>query len=546
MRAKLKSTAEKSCFYNFLYRVMSYNAVLQMKPSSGQTETAAQAPKSKIGFAALPILLLCIFAVALTAERLLVPQMPLSPDSTAYAIIGHELLNGQTLYTDIWDHKPPLIYIAYAAAEMLLGRSAQTIVLLNIFVSLLAMFGLFYAGRAGRGGIASGLWAAVLWAIVSGTFELEGRDPNTEVFINACVVWAFALLAKNRAGGFSAKHLIFLGLLFTFGSFFKPVVVAYALFLMGAHVAFPHVGTSRKKALIDAFVVGAIGAVSWILMFGYFAATNRFEIFYQTIVSYNSHYSNNVLVNIVAPLRGRSEMFLDFMNPLAVCLVAGLILAFIYNRRQAALLAAFVASTWIAIALPGRFYAHYFQLWLPVLIVASSWAIGHFTVSEKVQLRFASYAAGMILAGILIFNQISPYQSALAKDWTPFVNPPLVAGEDTARQINNLLNEDETFLLWGNTPNLYFLSGRKPPTAILFQQHLNESPLAERLRNRVKADLAQRQPELLIAESGKPSAPDWIAHDYEPAPIFESKNTYTFYMRRGGRLARQFGSAIDK
>jgi hypothetical protein len=228
------------------------------------------------------------------------------------------------------------------------------------------------------------------------------------------------------------------------------------------------------------------------------------------------------------------------MNPLAVCIIIGLIFTFIYNRRQAALLAAFAASTWIAIALPGRFYPHYFQLWLPPLIVGSSWAIGHFAVSEKLQLRLASFAAGVILTVILIFNQISPYQSALAKDWTPFINPPLIAGEETARQINNLLTEDETFLVWGNTPNLYFLSGRKPPTAILFQQHLNESPVSELLINRVKADVARARPELLIVESGKPSAPDWIARYYEPIPIYQNKNTYAFYMRRGGRLAHQF------
>jgi len=518
-----------------------------MKLSAGETKTVDQTAKSKIGLAALPVVLLFVFATALAVDRLIVPQMPLSPDATAYAIIGHELLDGQALYTDVWDHKPPVIYTVYAAAEILLGYSPQTIVLLNIFASLLVMFGLFYAGKAGRGGIISGLWAAVLWIIVSGTFELEGRDPNTEVFINVCGIWAFAILVKSRKEGLSTKHAILVGLLFTFGSFFKPVFVAYAVFLMCAHVAFPHGGAAnRKKALTDALLIGAVGAISWILMFGYFAATNRFEIFYDTIVSYNSYYSGNILANIFAPFRGRSEMFLDFMNPLAGCAIAGLILAFIYNRRQAALLAAFVASTWIAIALPGRFYAHYFQLWLPVLIVGSSWAIGHFAASEKIQLRLASYAAGIVLAGILVFNQISPYQSAWAKDWTPFINPPLVAGAETARQINSLLTEDETFLLWGNTPNLYFLSGRKPPTAILFEQHLNESPVSERLVNRVKDDLARRRPELLIAESGKRLAPDWIARDYEPLPIPQNKNTYSFYMRRGGRLATQFDSAAQK
>ncbi len=108
------------------------------------------------------------------------------------------------------------------------------------------------------------------------------------------------------------------------------------------------------------------------------------------------------------------------------------------------------------------------------------------------------------------------------------------------------MTRDETFLVWGNTPNLYRLSGRKPPTAILFQQHLNESPVSELLVNRVKVDLARTRPELLITESGKPPAPDWIAQDYEPIPIPQDKDTYTFYMRQGGRLAIQFDSVVEK
>jgi hypothetical protein len=93
---------------------------------------------------------------------------------------------------------------------------------------------------------------------------------------------------------------------------------------------------------------------------------------------------------------------------------------------------------------------------------------------------------------------------------------------------------------------LYFLSGRKPPTPFLFQQHLNESPVSEQLINRVKADLAQVRPELLIAESGKPPVSDWIAQDYELMPIPQNKNTYAFYMRRDGRLFNQFKSSVDK
>lgn len=504
--------------------------------------------RSRSSFPPFFVILLAFFSILLVAERLFIPQMPFNPDAGAYAVIAHELLNGQTLYIDIWDHKPPVIYMTYAVAEMLLGYSDLTIIILNLFAAILVLFGLFFAGKTGRGETISGLWAAALWVVVSGTFQIEGRDPNTEIFINVCMIWAFALLAKDREDGLTAKTSIIIGLLFTLGSFYKPVVIAYAAFLACAHVLFPpDYMTDRRKAFTDVLIMCAVGVIGWTMMFGYFAATGRFEIFYKTIVSYNSYYSGDIWSNIIAPLQGRSELFLDFMNPLAVFSFIGIILFFIPYRRQSVLLAAFVAATWIAIALPGRFYVHYFQLWLPPLIVGASWTIGFFANSEKWQLKLISHLSGIVLICVLIINQLPSYKSAMKEDWADFINPPLIAGEETARKINNLLAENETFLLWGNTPNLYFLTRRPPPAVILFEQHLDDSPVFEQLRSRTAADLAHSRPEILVAESGKSPVPEWIARDYELMPISQDEKTYTFYMRRGGRLDNQFkGLAVEK
>ena len=525
---------------------MSYNAVLNVKTSPDQYDIAGKTASSKFAFAALPIVILLALSAILIVERLSVPQMPISPDSGAYAVISHELLQGKSLYTDIWDHKPPAIFITNAIAETIFGYSAQTVVILSLFINLIVLFGLYYAGKAGRGKEFSGLLAAALWVVVCGVFVIEGRDPNTEVFLNACLIWAFAVLARNHKVGLKTKHTIFIGLLFALGSFYKPVIIANALFLMCAHVIFPPEGANRKKALTDALIIGAIGAIGWIGAFAYFAATNRFEIFYQTIVSYNSYYSGNLLTNVFAPLSGRSELFLDFMNPLVVLTVIGVIVTFLHNRRQCVLLAAFVFSAWIAISLPGHFYVHYFQLWLPPLIVAASWAIGFFAVSRKPSLKLASYATSILLIGFLIMNQVESYRFALAGNWSKFINPPLVAGEDTARKINDLLAPDETFFLWGNTPNLYLLTNRKPPAAVIFHQHLFKSPVSEQLKNRVASDLERDRPEMLVAEIGKAPVPEWIAQDYELMPIPQGADTYTFYMRRGGKLAMRLDSAAGK
>jgi hypothetical protein len=70
--------------------------------------------RATIASAAL-LLVLCGLLVLL---RLHTYDEPLERDITTYAVIGHELLGGKALYTELWDHKPPAIYVTYAAAQL--------------------------------------------------------------------------------------------------------------------------------------------------------------------------------------------------------------------------------------------------------------------------------------------------------------------------------------------------------------------------------------------------------------------------------------------
>ncbi len=484
-------------------------------------------------FGALPIVLLLIFSAAIVADRIAAPPVSLNVDPSFYAVVSHEILLGKSLYTDVWDHKPPAIFVAYGAAELAFGYSPTTLIILNTLVSLVILFGVYYAGKAGEGGVIAGLAAVALWVIVSGDFRLESRDPNTEPFINACMVWAFGLLTNLRKSPSKNSKLFLLGLLFFIGTTFKPVVLAIAIFLSAAYFLF---SDDKKKAAADICRIGSVGLAGWLALLAYFAVTGRFWLFYDSMVSYNRHYSGDLAANLIAPIHGSGDFLMGFMIPLAVIGVAGVVLTFVRDRLTALLLAAYLASSWIAIALPGRFSVHYFQLWLPPLVVGTAWTAGHFAFSRHFRLKIGALAAGAMVMAILVFSEAKQYESVAARNWTPAV-ATLNAADDTSQKINSLLEKNETFFLWGNTPNLYLLTNRRPPAAILFDAHLRESPLYDQLATKVRSDLQRTKPELLVAETGRAAVPEWISQDYEPTPLFPDTASYSIYARRGGRLA---------
>src|SRR3981189_338581 len=147
--------------------------------------------RASLGSWVVPLILLGL-SIAIAALRLRTYNEPLEPDLITYMLFSHALNRGGQLYVDSWILKPPGIYLIYALAERVAGFGELQVYLLNVGAAVVTLVGVYVAG-ATRGRI-SGLWAAAFWTLLCGAPTLWANQPNTEVFINACAVWALALL----------------------------------------------------------------------------------------------------------------------------------------------------------------------------------------------------------------------------------------------------------------------------------------------------------------------------------------------------------------
>ena len=144
----------------------------------------------------LQIFSLLLLATAIAGIRLFSFNAPPEWDIGTYLVVGHELNTGGRLYADVFDTKPPAVFATYALAERITGYSQGEIYFLSVVASIVTMLGIYAA--ASTQDRAAGLWAALFWTCIC--FEpVCGADlPNTEVFINAAIVWAVALLMGGR------------------------------------------------------------------------------------------------------------------------------------------------------------------------------------------------------------------------------------------------------------------------------------------------------------------------------------------------------------
>ncbi len=422
----------------------------------------------------LPFVLLGLFSMLIGAARLHTYYEPLERDSALYAVIGHEMNQGRKLYSDLWDHKPPAIYAVYSLGERVFGYGYQQLYFLNWGAAVLTMLGLFLLVNSMTGNRAISLWAAVFWVVICGDLNLQANQPNSEVFINACMVWGVALFFGSR----KRSVWIMSGLMFALASLFKQIILAPIVTILGIALVLPL--EDRKTVVKKILVIGVTGVSVWGSVMAYFALTGRWNAFYEAVFEYNLVYSGSLFVNLGVGLQPGRLMPGYLALPMELLVMVGLGLS-LYNKNSGKHLlfwVAWAAGTWVAVSLPGSFFRHYYQLWLPVVVIGCS--LGQWCIAQCNR-HWLFHGAGVLVLLLFLFHEL-PFYQIPAEDWSKKkYGDQFITSEKLGKELNQLLKPEETFYEFGNESSLYFYSQRSPLTGIVFAYPLLQKPLCSKV-----------------------------------------------------------------
>ncbi|MFQ5415825.1 MAG: ArnT family glycosyltransferase [Myxococcota bacterium] len=491
--------------------------------------------------------------VALIAlARLHTYHEPLDRDIAFYRVIAHEMSAGRPLYSDLWCHQPPGAFLTWAAAEHLAGYGPGAVYLLGVASAVLSLFGVYFAGAAFRGGSAGGLWAAGLWAVVSGDLGLEANQPNLESFLNTCCIWSLVLLARSDPRLPKAR-LAAIGLLFAAIVFYKHVVIIIPIFLALAHVAYPTTGSNRSRALREAAVMIAIIFVPWAVLFGYLAASGRFEVGFASLVTYNLSYSGmragGVLPNVLASFSPDKLLpsYFHFSLPLSIVALVGAVSGLARGpRRPWVLLLGYAAGAHLAIGFTGMFFPHYYQLRLPWLVIGAGWVLAELGRAGGRRMAVGIHGLGLILLVPLVAH-VAPAYRLDPEAWSrEKYGGIFVEVRDLSERVDALLAPAEIFFVWGNEPGFNLYTQRPPPAGTLFVSFYLRGPLREPLTRQTLNQIERSPPELWIVMKAaqNPSTMNhpvyaWFADRYEPLDGVPASDSFLLYRLRGGRLAQR-------
>ena len=463
--------------------------------------------------------ILLALAALIVSCRLYTAREPVECDLTTYAVFGHEMLHGRTLYRDVWNNYTPAIFLSYAGAEMVVGYGQRQFLFLGLATALVTLAGVYRAASLGPGGRSAGLWAAAFWAVVCSDADLQANQPNTESFVNACSAWAFAACLRPR-GVAAAWAGVLAGLVF----WYKPVCVSIPLAVAATAAladALADPGNARRP--VGRFALTGLAAAACVAAgFAAVAASGVLSDFLGAVVQFNRYYAGNPPWNLarsLAPWRA-FPLPMRAAAPLLV-LSAWFLLARTppgATRPRAALLGYFL-GTQVAVAATGRFFDHYYQLWLPGAAVGAAWGVA--AVSRPALRRAAGVVALALLAGYEArYYRLSPDDWSRRKYGERFV-----AGRRVAGRLAAALGPTGRFYVLGNETGLYLSTGKRPPANPAWAEHLAYGPVAAGVRDRTLAELRADPPEMVVAcgdslemlAEGDPLKA-WLGANYRPLP----------------------------
>ncbi|OQX50639.1 hypothetical protein B5M47_03565 [candidate division CPR3 bacterium 4484_211] len=465
-------------------------------------------------------------------------------DEGIYATVGSQWLKGSKLYTNIWDHKPPGLFLIYGLACLLERTSTIDILfwarLLACLAVILTQIALYKIARRlfnhqkvlslSIGNLKFGTWIfftpVFLYGLLTSLPFWEGYMANGEIFESVFGTWGIFFLVKNLNS--KTRNYLTAGLLLGTAALIKPVAIAeiilgYLVILKSCQhqKAVPKHPKRTQNKLRRPLGVYTLGLIIPLVIAGiYFLAQRSLGDFIYANIIYNLKYTSS------NPATFEEEIVFNFLRIIAFSTAIYLL----WQKKE--LSPAAISLGWLILAvisatLSLRPYTHYLVQLFPPLCLLSTTAFGIKTAK-------VSHCLLPVVWCLLIliplnqrikltenipyqFNQFNYFQNFLSRvtgnktsqEYINFFGHNVASNQkilDRLASLEEMLITNHSVFIWGGgeAPWLYYdLSqlGLKPATRFTNYFHAEANP--EGIEETIKS-LRENPPSFIIIF---PSAP---------------------------------------
>jgi len=391
-----------------------------------------------------------------------------------YMTLGTGVRQGLTLYKDIHDNKPPLLYLTAAISENLFWfkiiLAFWNLVTIVVFYKLSKL--LFEKNQKLQ------KFATVLFGVFTTIPLLEGLTVNSEVFMILFSILAFLILLKKRVG---PKGIFIAGILFGLGTLFKvpaafdaPIVVFYWIITDKL--------TDWKKILKNTTILFAGFALPILVTFVWYFAKGALPEYIKAAFLQNVGYLSSFRPGDI------QKSFLARNAPLltrGLAVFTGSVLLFLFRKklsRKFVLFSLWTLFALFAVTLSERPYPHY----LIQVVAPASFLVAMFFTEKSFEQSLTVIPLALTffvpvyygfwhyptLSYYLRFVNFATHQQTKTQYFNSF-SPTTSRDYEIAKFITTSSKPTEKIFMWGpDSSSVYALSRRLPPTKYVADYHV--------------------------------------------------------------------------
>lgn len=482
-------------------------------------------------------------------------------DEGIYLTIGEALSRGVKLYSEIIDHKTPLIYYLAWGGDQLNFRillffwmAATTVFFYHIAHKIIEK----YAARL----------ATFLFVVFTSIPMFEGNIPNGELFVMGFVLaggyvlfqsnWYNQMFEQKQVKRLLCikqedyKHLLMAGMLFSLGMLTKvPALFDFAAFV--TPLFFAIVGMKRTQKLhaptllsnvvsiVKGSLLSMVGSVTPIILsILFFIVIGSGRAYLDFGLLYNFRYSgswqpdfSSELIATLFTLKGKAVVLFGSFGLLAV-------FSKYLTRERQFLLSWFILSLF-ASTLSNRPYPHYFLQVLPPVILMISALVFDIKKVLKTQKRQPTFALSfvstlisfIIFLATVILLDVRPYETlSYYQNWIKYNTGQLTTTEYRLT-FNHLMKDNyeaaniikrtgaQEIFIWGTNPMLYALSETIPTGRFTVSFHIKDFDAFDETYQSV----VQKKPTFIVTMNDEHHSftelETYIAENYMPDTQFD-------------------------
>lgn len=450
-------------------------------------------------------------------------------DQGIYAVVADAMLDGKMPYRDAWDFKPPGIFLTYALAQGLFGKSMLAIRLLEVLGLIGTAFGLQRLGQVFFDRPKAGLVAAAVAALVHAELEFW-HTAQPETFGGFLTVAALVVVTLEPAQNRRWLVPLATGALFGLCALFKPPLGG-GILVCGAYVLTrEQLRAAGLPKLVRSGALLALGfAAPIVLVLGWIAARGAWPAFYWTFHDFVPGYTKLNWDGAHAAgmlYYALEEAFFKFSALSAFGVIAAITMTPLHGREREGifLVLGIIAIHLTGITMQGKFFPYHYAATL--LLISFLAGLGLYKLFRRCLLAgpgsMLALAAFVVVAismrdavrdlpqdfwdrsvmrlSFLLRQEPLRSRADLDRELSYVADYNLDADRQVALDIRSRTSSGQSVFIWGFEPSIYFLAER--PLASRFTYDVPQRTPWERAfsRRELLRDLSVNRPQVIVVQ----------------------------------------------